>query len=269
MSRTLQRSKTPSGAAFVDIHDASGEPVVLLHGVGMRIEAWQPQIDFLSRTHRVVAVDLPGHGCSSPLAGQPALGDYVTWFHRFAAELGLPAMNLVGHSMGALIATGVAATAPATLKRVALLNGVHRRTPEARSAVEARATEITSGLFDPQAPLQRWFEEEEKSSEAYALVSDLLRSVDAEGYAAAYRAFSTGDSVYSGYWGEIRCPALFLTGEGDRNSTSEMAEEMARAAPHGRVAVIAGHRHMVNLTAPDEVNRILADWLTWEEEGND
>ncbi len=36
---------------------------------------------------------------------------------------------------------------------------------------------------------------------------------------------------------------------------------MAEAAPKGEAAIIEGHRHMVNLTAPDEVNRLLSDWL--------
>ena len=39
-----------------------GAPVVLIHGVGMQSIAWHPQIAALSRTHRVFALDMPGHG---------------------------------------------------------------------------------------------------------------------------------------------------------------------------------------------------------------
>lgn len=45
-----------------------------------------------------------------------------------------------------------------------------------------------------------------------------------------------------------------------------MAQSMADAAPAGYAVLIDGHRHMVNLTAPDEVNTILADWLAKPEE---
>jgi len=262
MSQTLQRSRTPGGVAYVD-RGAGGETLVLIHGVGMRIEAWGPQIERLSQAHRVIAVDLPGHGFSAPLDDRPELPNFVAWFANAIEELGLEAVSVAGHSMGALIAGGFAAAAPAKLRRVALLNGVYKRTPEARRAVEARADEIVSGNFDREAPLERWFAPEEKGSDAYRLVHELLQQVDPAGYAAAYCAFATGDAVYADSWPGVTCPALFLTGDGDGNSTAGMARDMANAAPRGRAVVIEGHRHMVNLTAPDVVSEALADWLAW------
>jgi pimeloyl-ACP methyl ester carboxylesterase len=241
---------------------------VLIHGVGMRIEAWGPQLDALAPRFRVIAVDLPGHGLSAPLGKPPHLSNFVEWFDQFLGEMDLGRVNVAGHSMGALITTGIVATAPEKVRRVALLNGVHKRSVEAREAVEARAAEIVSGSFDREAPLERWFSPQETMSEAYRLVHDLLQAVDGAGYAAAYRAFATGDSVYSDCWFRVSCPALFLTGCDDLNSTPKMAEDMAAAARHGKAVVIDGHRHMVNLTAPEKVNAALADWLTWEV-GND
>ena len=232
MLQTLQRSRTPSGTAYLDC-GRGDETVVLIHGVGMRIEAWAPQIERLAETARVIALDLPGHGASAPL-GQPAeLRYFVEWFDRTLDELDMGQVNVAGHSMGALIATGMAATSGAKIRRVALLNGVHRRSETARKAVEARAEEITSGVFDREAPLARWFGDNEKDSPAYALTHALLDTVDPAGYAVAYKAFATGDSVYSDCWPRVTCPALFLTVDGDLNSTAEMAEEMAAAAPRG------------------------------------
>ncbi|WP_411037584.1 alpha/beta fold hydrolase [Shinella sp. BYT-45] len=261
MLRTLPRSRTSSGTAYVE-RGAGDETLVLVHGVGMRIEAWEPQIDRLAENCRVIAVDLPGHGFSEALGGSPELPGYVAWFRRFLDEIDAGSVNVAGHSMGALIAGGIVATAPERVKRVALLNGVHRRNAQARKAVEARAREIGSGDFDREAPLARWFSREDVGTEAYCLVRALLQAVDPAGYAAAYKAFATGDSVYSDRWPQVTCPAMFLTGDGDLNSTADMAREMAAAARRGWAVVIDGHRHMVNLTAPDEVNRALADWMT-------
>jgi pimeloyl-ACP methyl ester carboxylesterase len=265
MLQTLQRSKTPSGTAYL-ARGEGDETVVLIHGVGMRIEAWGPQIARLASQFRVIAVDLPGHGMSAPLGKPPVLVNFVDWFGGFLGELGLGPVNVAGHSMGALVATGMAATAADKVRRVALLNGVYKRTSAARRAVEARADEIVSGVFDREAPLERWFSPEEKASDAYALVHELLQVVDPAGYATAYRAFATGDSVYSDCWPRVRCPALFLTGDGDLNSTAAMARNMATAAPRGEAIVIEGHRHMVNLTAPDAVNEALVGWLNTEVE---
>ena len=265
MLQTLQRSRTPSGAAYLDC-GSGDETVVLIHGVGMRIEAWAPQIERLAEDFRVIAMDLPGHGGSAPLAGPAELGSFVAWFERTLDELAVGPVNIAGHSMGSLIATGIVATSPAKVRRVALLNGVHRRSEAARRAVEARAGEITTGVFDRVAPLARWFGEDEKNGAAYVLTHALLDAVDTAGYAAAYTAFASGDSIYSDCWPLVTCPALFLTGDGDPNSTTQMARDMAAAAPRGEAVVIEGHRHMVNLTAPRLVNEALIRWLGREVE---
>jgi pimeloyl-ACP methyl ester carboxylesterase len=227
----------------------------------MRSDAWEPQIASLSQRYRLVVVDLPGHGGSAKLAQSARLPEFVAWFDRFIDEIGVRSISVAGHSMGALIATGIVATAPQKIRRVALLSGVHLRSAHARAAVEARADEIVSGTFDRTAPLVRWFSDDERNTAAYALVRRLLADVDANGYATAYRAFATGDGLYSDCWPSVTCPALFLTGDGDRNSTPEMAHEMATAAPLGRAVIVEGHRHMVNLTAPHAVNRALQSWL--------
>ena len=132
-----RRSETRSGATYVA--EGAGEPLVLIHGVGLRLEAWTAQIEGLSATHRVIALDMPGHGGSAPLPRDAQLPDFVAWLAQALDDLGLERANLAGHSMGALITGGMVAEHPDRLDRVGLLCGVHRRTPEAAAAVRARA----------------------------------------------------------------------------------------------------------------------------------
>lgn len=61
----------------------TGNPLVLVHGVGMNAEAWFPQIEVLSRFYRVIAVDMPGHGESSRFRYAATLKDYVHWLAVF------------------------------------------------------------------------------------------------------------------------------------------------------------------------------------------
>ncbi len=89
-----------------------------------------------------------------------------------------------------------------------------------------------------------------------------LAAVDVEAYATAYGAFAEGDDVYADQWSSVTCPALFLTGEHDPNSTPQMTLDLAAASPHGEACIIADHRHMVNMTAPAEVTAALRHWLT-------
>lgn len=165
--------------------------------------------------------------------------------------------------MGALIALGVSLEGPSTVRRVALLCGVHRRSPEAREAVRARAEVITNGERGVEGPIARWYRPSRSPDEARAadLTRRWLSSVSATGYAAAYRAFADGDRWYAYRLPELRPPALFLTAELDPNSTPRMSEEMARLAPAGRAVVVPGERHMVPLTAPRIVNAALRGWL--------
>lgn len=259
MPRTLPLS---DGGHAVGLEAGRGEPIVLVHGVGMRAEAWGPQIDALSTTHRVIAVNMPGHGDSSLLSPGAGLADYVGWLADVITRLDCGPVNLAGHSMGALIAAGLAIERPDLVSRLAVLNGVHRRMPEAKTAVLARAAEIAQGMTDNEAPLNRWFGDSAADQAVRAQVAGWLRLVDGAGYAAAYRVFAESDAVYADRWAEITCPALVLTGAGDLNSTAAMTRNMAAAARNGIAVVIEGHRHMVNLTAPDVVTKAMCDWLS-------
>ncbi|MFT4183457.1 MAG: alpha/beta hydrolase [Rhizobium sp.] len=260
----LPRKLTPAGTAYHEV--GSGEPLVLIHGVGMRLEAWAPQVTAFAPTHRVIAVDMPGHGESKPLPAGSPLEAFVAWFGGFLDEMRLDTANVAGHSMGALVAGGAAATFGARIRRVAYLNGVYRRDPDAKAAVLARAAAIPLTGVDKQGPLLRWFGDDAQSAVARELTRNWLSLVDPQGYATAYAAFAGGDETYADRWPDVHVPALLLTGSDDPNSTPQMALQMAAIAPRGWARIVEGHRHMVNLTAPAIVNELLAEWLSCEED---
>ncbi|ENX34732.1 hypothetical protein F889_02021 [Acinetobacter colistiniresistens] len=258
ISKTLQLSNNHIAHYF---EQGEGEPLVLIHGVGMQAAAWYPQIDFFSKHYRVISVDMPGHGQSSKLADDAQLQDFVNWTIELIMALEVGAVNLAGHSMGSLITMGVSVTRPDLVKRMAILNGVYKRSAEAKDAVIQRAEELKTGHIDIETPLQRWFGQSEIERQAASKVKFWLQQVDMSGYATAYAAFARGDAVYADQWPKIGCPALILTGTGDPNSTAEMAIQMASQAKKGKAIVIENERHMVNLTAPDQVNSAMQAWL--------
>ena len=89
----------------------SGSPLVLLHGIGHRWQAWEPVIDRLAEFHDVIAVDLPGFGksplpASGPLADMDAL---VTEVARWLVdELGVERPHVAGNSLGGAVALELA-----------------------------------------------------------------------------------------------------------------------------------------------------------------
>lgn len=255
--KTLLLSETNQQVTYRAM--GTGDPLFLIHGVGMQSAAWAPQMEYLAGQYRVIALDMPGHGGSDPLPVGSTLSDYVAWCRAVIGSFGLGAASIAGHSMGALIAGGMAVTHPQLVTRVALLNGVFKRDAVAKAAVQARAAEIRNGKVDLETPLTRWFDDHQQ--DARAQVAAWLGAVDRAGYATAYSAFAEGDATYADRFAQIGCPFLAVTGDGDPNSTPAMADAMAAAVDNGHSITITGHRHMVNLTAADEVNTHLMQWL--------
>lgn len=258
-STTLRLSRSGQTIALRD--RGAGAPLLLLHGVGMQSASWEPQIAALSKTHRVIAVDLPGHGGSDPIGPDSTLPDYVAWCHDVVRTLNVGPVSIAGHSMGALIAGGFAVDHPELATRVALIGGVFCRDAAAISAVTARAERIKQGDVDLETPLARWFSDSPTDRAARDLVAGWLRAVNPSGYATAYSAFARGDATYAAGYAQITCPFLALTGADDPNSTPAMSRAMVAGAALGHAVIIEGHRHMVTLTAPDLVNAHLTEWL--------
>lgn len=164
-STILPRSNIGSLAA---ITAGEGPLVLLIHGVGLRAEAWGAQIDALSATCRVIAVDMPGHGGSAPLPATPTL---TRWF-------------------------GAEASAQ-------------------RTACET------------------W-----------------LRSADPAGYRAAYRVFAHENGPSASDLAVLYCPALFLTGADEPNSTPAMSCDYAAHDPRRPRQRNPARIHHILLIAP-------------------
>jgi pimeloyl-ACP methyl ester carboxylesterase len=84
----------------------SGDPLLLVHGIGCQWQIWEPLLDRLALERDVVAVDLPGFGDSLTLRDRapsvPALAEAVRAFAR--EELGWPSFDVAGFSLGGGVA---------------------------------------------------------------------------------------------------------------------------------------------------------------------
>lgn len=83
--------------AYAD--SGTGDAVVFLHALGRSSSDWQDVIAELSRSHRCIAVDLPGHGDSSRV-GRYSFDLLARATHRLIDHLGLDSLSIVAHSMG-------------------------------------------------------------------------------------------------------------------------------------------------------------------------
>lgn len=99
-----------------------GPVVVLLHGISSSAASWLPCAQVLSHNMRVLAWDAPGYGNSTPLAeGAPRAADYAVRLQAWVAALDVTPDAIVGHSLGALMASAYVAAAPAAMQPKCLL----------------------------------------------------------------------------------------------------------------------------------------------------
>ena len=88
----------------------SGPPLVLLHGVGHRRQAWGAVLDRLTPHRDVILVDLPGHGGSPPLQeGLPLVDALLGPVTELLGELGVERPHVAGNSLGGRLALEAAA----------------------------------------------------------------------------------------------------------------------------------------------------------------
>lgn len=253
ISTTLPRSELAGLSAIVA---GTGRPVLLLHGVGLRAEAWGAQIKALRDTHHVIAPDMPGHGQTPCNAQCKVLDDYVQAVVPLLHMLDEPAL-VIGHSMGAMIALELASSAPECVRAVAALNAIFERSDGAKAAVRARAASLDGNtLPDPTPTLERWFGTGQSSQRSAC--NDWLRMADPLGYKQAYTAFAHADGPSRQALNRLKCPALFATGALEPNSTPDMSRMMADLAPQGRVLVVDRAAHMMPITHPADVNSALS-----------
>ncbi|MFD6653917.1 alpha/beta fold hydrolase [Streptomyces parvus] len=106
VSFTVATADGPRPVSVAYERTGSGEPLLLLHGIGHHLQAWDPVTRILAAERDVIAVDLPGFGTS------PALPDGVPYdlatvgpvLGAFCAELGLDRPHVAGNSLGGLLA---------------------------------------------------------------------------------------------------------------------------------------------------------------------
>jgi pimeloyl-ACP methyl ester carboxylesterase len=245
--------------------DSACETVVLIHGVGMNQSVWAPQVEALTARYRVIVYDMLGHGDSALPTPAPTLAEYAAQLERLLAVLGVARAHVIGHSMGALVALEFALTYPSHAASVVALNAVYDRTPVQREAVMSRAETLGDAPLDAgvESTLARWFGDPVPAhlTKAAQAVRELLLAVDPVGYARTYRLFASSDNAHVGRLAALAVPALFLTGECDANSNPDMSRAMAAATPLGQAQIIAGERHMMNVTNPAQVNERLLEFL--------
>ncbi|MNX53262.1 3-oxoadipate enol-lactonase 2 [compost metagenome] len=242
-----------------------GEPLVLLHGVGLDHTLWDELAPLLEPDFDVLRYDLLGHGAAPAIRGTANIQEFIAQLDGELDRAGWRDANVLGYSMGGLIAGAYAAARPQRVKRLALLSTVFRRTPDEAAAVQARLA--AAATQDTQAAarisLARWFTPafQARRPERVARIGQRLLDNDRASFLAAYTLFANGDPILAQAAPDIACPALVMTGEDDVGSNPRMTRELARALPDACARVLPGQRHMLPVEEPAAVAAALRSFF--------
>jgi pimeloyl-ACP methyl ester carboxylesterase len=115
--------KLPGGDVQVVEHGPrTAPPIVLIHCFTCAINWWNEVMPRLDRTHRVIAVDLLGHGGSEKPTSGYSIPDQADLVAQALGRLGVREAEIVGHSLGGTIAVAVAERSPALVSRVVIID---------------------------------------------------------------------------------------------------------------------------------------------------
>ncbi len=257
---------TAQGTAYFE--SGQGEPLVLIHGVGLNKQVWEFQMAAFADEYRVIAYDTLGHG-NSPIPGEDLrLDDYFKQLADLLDTLNIDRINLCGHSMGALITVGFTLKFPQRVVRIIPMMGAFDRSPEH----QIRSLKVADILAGPEADsllkatLERWFMpadyDDSNRAKKIIQVESWLKQTNRTGYSRAYRMFAQNGETYVGKLGKIIQPALFITAENDPNSSPDMSRRMAAEVRRGQVYIINDERHMGHYLALEKIEPIMRQFLS-------
>lgn len=242
---------------------ANGVPLVFLHALGCDLHLWEEVAAAFVGRHRVVRYDLRGHGLSDCGPAECTIEDHVRDLIGLLDRSSLPAVTLVGISVGGLVALAAALRHPARVRRVVLCAAAARiGTRESWTArIDAVRAQGLEGMAD--AILARWFAPEFAAREPAVVrgFRNRLTRTPVAGYLATCAALR--DANFRDVAAGLRVPALVISGERDLVVPPAVGRELTDILPDAHWSLINGAAHLPPVEQPaatvTAISRFLAN----------
>jgi pimeloyl-ACP methyl ester carboxylesterase len=271
--RHLRRVELP-GATVNYAEIGEGEPILFVHGLAGCWQNWLENLPHFGRTHRAIALDLPGFG-ESPMPSWPIdMPAYGRLVHDFCEKLGIDQVAaLVGNSMGGFVSTEAAIERPSRFDKLVLVSAAGVSFAEA----EGRHLEAAVRLFEASFPFtagprRAWLHRPRGRQLAFGRVfhypnrvrPELLREqiepgLQSPGFADALRAIGGYDTRHR--LPEIEIPTLVVWGLNDHIVPVEAAIGYHRLVPQSRLELFERTGHVPQMERPERFNSLLDDFV--------
>lgn len=242
--------------------EATGTPLVLLHGLGGSSRVWDQHVPALAKHHRVIRPDLRGFGRSARPPGPYSVEQYAADLLAVLRGAGVEWVHLLGISLGGVIAQRFALDHP-WLVRGLILVSTSSEVNEKGTAAWRRLADLVESVgfngrtIDPRRSVSPRFAE--AHPERLQELAEQTRQCDPRAYAAAARAVA----AYH-YTDELRRlvhPVLILQGLDDQLTPPGGSVKMARAIPQSRLLFVANAGHNLPMERPEVFESAVLSFL--------
>jgi pimeloyl-ACP methyl ester carboxylesterase len=246
----------------------TGEPLLLMHGIAMRWQYWQPQLPLLAAERDVIAIDLPGFG-SSPMPSPgtpPGIASLTRLVAEFLDSIGVEMPHAAGNSLGGWISLELAkqgrVRSATGLSPAGFHNNWERLFQRTSLAFARRACRLVApradSLMKPRAgrALFAQFFAKPTRVPPEEMAANVRAAAGAPWFDETLRAIT--EEPFSG--GEqITVPVTIAWGEHDRLLLPRQARRAQRAIPSARVVTLRGCGHVPTFDDPEQVARVLLE----------
>ena len=255
---------------------ANAEPVVLIMGFGLSCAAWAPQITALAERYHVIAFDNRGAGRTSQPPGAYTIPGMAADTDGLLDHLRIGSTHVIAQSMGGMIAQELTLRHPDRVRSLVLMcttpGGPHSAGYETlmSESEEGLAFEKIEDAVTPESLQEfalRLFTPEFLKNpgpgfgQMVGAVMQHPQTLDGmKGQILAVRDHDTFDRLP-----QIAVDALVMTGDSDPWILPENSRILAERIPGAELVVVEGARHGFMAEKPDEVNRVVLDFLARRE----
>jgi pimeloyl-ACP methyl ester carboxylesterase len=248
----------------------SGEPLVLIHGIGHRWQAWEPVLDRLAEHHDVIAIDIPGFGKSAPLKLAPGqrhtIGVAMERISEFFPGLGIERPHVAGNSLGGALALELARHGLAASATAFSPAGFWNSRWEVAWGVWNLSL-TRAATFAPKPVLRYVADHDAARALAFGMVFGKPRELDparalgdtlAMREGRSFRPIAKEARRYR-YAGESDLPTTVAWGTKDRILLRRQFAQAKRVLPKARFEDLPGCGHVPMNDDPERVSRLILE----------
>jgi pimeloyl-ACP methyl ester carboxylesterase len=255
---------------YIDMGNAAGAPIVLVHGFTDSARDWVPLVPYLAAHYRLILVDLRGHGSSSKPECCYSRLDFAYDVKLLLDALQVPKADLIGHSLGSIVVQTFAEYWPERTRRVVLISSTGGAPPNAPAKPPAfdfaAAIRELKEPIDPDSPFMiAWWDS------PTPVDPDFIRRQRRDSAAIPLRVWLavldqalSARSAYADLQGtlpRLKAPALLIWGSKDPIFEEDVRQTLRAALPAARVKIFEGLGHNPFWEDPRGVAAVIRDFL--------